>query len=154
MKLTTFTDYSLRVLIYLAADPERRATIAEIAKSFDISEAHLMKVVHTLGRLGLVATIRGKGGGFALAMPAEEIAIGEVVRATEGAAMPAECFGHGECAIAGVCRLRGLLRDAVDAFYDVLDRSTLADVVANGAALAPILFKGRAPVGPSTGAAP
>ena len=62
MKLTTFTDYSLRVLIYLAADPERRATIAEIAKSFDISEAHLMKVVHTLGRLGLVATIRGKGG--------------------------------------------------------------------------------------------
>lgn len=154
MNLTTFTDYSLRVLIYLAADPERRVTIAEIAKSFDISEAHLMKVVHTLGRLGLVATIRGKGGGLALAMPAEEIAIGEVVRATEGVAMPAECFGHGECAIAGVCRLRGLLRDAVDAFYDVLDRSTLADVVANGAALAPILFKGRAPVGPSTGAAP
>jgi len=153
MKLTTFTDYSLRVLIYLAADPERRVTIAEIAKSFEISEAHLMKVVHTLGRLGLVATIRGKGGGLALAMPAEEIAIGEVVRATEGVAVPAECFGNGECSIASVCRLRGLLGDAVDAFYDVLDRRTLADIVANGATLAPILFKGRAPAGPSTGAA-
>jgi Rrf2 family nitric oxide-sensitive transcriptional repressor len=154
MKLTTFTDYSLRVLIYLAADPERRVTIAEIAKAFEISEAHLMKVVHTLGRLGLVATVRGKGGGLALAMPAEEIGVGEVVRATEGAAMPAECFGNGACSIASVCRLRSVLRDAVDAFYDVLDRCTLADIVTDGAALAPILFKGRAPVGPSTGAAP
>jgi len=154
MKLTTFTDYSLRVLIYLAADPGRRVTISEIAKSFEISEAHLMKVVHTLGRLGWVATIRGKGGGLALAVPAGEIAIGAVVRATEGVAVPAECFGQGACAIASVCRLRGVLGDAVDAFYAVLDRSTLADVVANGAALAPILFKGRAPGGPLTGAAP
>jgi len=153
MKLTTFTDYSLRVLIYLAADPERRVTIAEIAKSFEISEAHLMKVVHTLGRLGWVATIRGKGGGLALAVPAGEIAIGAVVRATEGVAVPAECFGNDKCAIVRVCRLRSVLRDAVDAFYDVLDRCTLADIVMDGAALAPILFKGRAPVDRLSGAA-
>lgn len=153
MKLTTFTDYSLRVLIYLAADPERRVTIAEIAKSFEISEAHLMKVVHTLGRLGLVATVRGKGGGLALAMPAGDIAIGDVVRATEGLVVPAECFGKGECSIVSVCRLRSLLRDAIDAFYDVLDRCTLADIVTDGATLAPILFKHRAPADPLAGAA-
>lgn len=154
MKLTTFTDYSLRVLIYLAADPERRVTIAEIAHSFGISETHLMKVVHTLGRLGLVATVRGKGGGLALARPAEDIAIGDVVRATEGQAVPAQCFGdgHGECRVASVCRLRSLLRDAVDAFYDVLDRCTLADVVADGGALAQIMFEGRAPSGVAMGA--
>lgn len=152
MKLTTFTDYSLRVLIYLAADPARRVTIAEIAQSFEISEAHLMKVVHTLGRLGVVATVRGKGGGLALALPADDIVIGDVVRATEGPAVPAECFGKGECSIASVCRLRCLLRDAVDAFYDVLDRCTLADIVADGGALARIMFKDRLPTGPAAGA--
>jgi Rrf2 family transcriptional regulator, nitric oxide-sensitive transcriptional repressor len=140
MKLTTFTDYSLRVLLYLGADPERRSTIAEVAKSFQISEAHLTKVVHTLGKLGWAATVRGKGGGIALAMPADEIVIGDVVRATEGAAVPAECFGQGACTIARVCRLRSVLRDAVDAFYDVLDRCTLADLLNDGGALAGVVF--------------
>jgi len=152
MKLTTFTDYSLRVLIYLAADPQRRVTIAEIADSFGISETHLMKVVHALGRLGMVATVRGKGGGLALALPPEDIAIGDVVRATEGPAAPAECFGKGQCSIASACRLRSVLRDAVDAFYDVLDRCTLADIVADGGALARIMFRQRMPAASSTGA--
>ena len=142
MKLTTFTDYSLRVLIYLAADPKRQATIAEIATSFDISESHLMKVVHFLGKKGWVATVRGKGGGMTLGQPAESIVIGDVVRQTEGAPMPAACFGMDDphCSIADICRLRGILGEAIGAFLAVLDRYTLADLVVNRQALAPILF--------------
>ncbi|HEU6455227.1 MAG TPA: Rrf2 family transcriptional regulator, partial [Roseateles sp.] len=78
MKLTVFTDYSLRVLIYLAATPGRRATIAEICTAFDIKANHLTKVVHHLGKRGWVATVRGKGGGLTLAMAADQIRIGEV----------------------------------------------------------------------------
>ena len=141
MKLTSFTDYSLRVLIFLAAVPDRRATIAEIAKSFDVSESHLMKVVHFLGQQGWLATVRGKGGGLELGMPPGQIVLGKVVRATEGSALPAECFGldpH-SCAISKACRLRSVLRDAVAAFYEVLDEYTLADLVHNGTTLARML---------------
>ena len=92
MKLTTFTDYSLRVLIYVAAAPAGRATIGEIARAFDISENHLMKVVHLLGRSGLLTNVRGKGGGLELARAPELINIGKVVRMTEGRPIPAECF--------------------------------------------------------------
>lgn len=142
MKLTTFTDYCLRVLIYLGAVPARRATIAEIATSFDISESHLTKVVHFLGKKGWVATVRGKGGGMSLGAPPERINLGEVVRAAEGAPVPAGCFdASGEhCSIARLCRLRGVLGEAVAAFLAVLDRYTLADLVVNREALAPILF--------------
>lgn len=142
MKLTAFTDYSLRVLIYLAAQPGRRATIAEIAASFDVSEHHLTKVVHFLGKNGWLATARGKGGGLGLAQNPAAISVGAVVRQTEGAAMPAECFGMegGHCAIARICRLRGALAEAVDAFHAVLDRYTLADLTPNGPALAQVLF--------------
>ena len=86
MKLTSFTDFSLRVLIYLAADPARRATIAEVASAFDISENHLTKVVHFLGKEGWLVNVRGKGGGMNLAQAPEAIVIGRVVRATEGRA--------------------------------------------------------------------
>jgi Rrf2 family nitric oxide-sensitive transcriptional repressor len=142
MKLTHFTDYSLRVLIYLAADPTRRATIAEIAASFDISENHLVKVVHFLGRQGWIDTVRGKGGGILLAMPAEQVNVGRVVRDTEGAAMPAECFSEdgGHCAISSCCRLKGVLAEAVKAFYAVLDRYTLADIARNRLALGKVLM--------------
>lgn len=141
MKLTSFTDYSLRVLIYLAAEPARRATIAEVATAFAVSENHLTKVVHFLGKQGWLANVRGKGGGMGLAMPAQHIVVGRVVRATEGAAMPAECFGEhpGTCTIARICRLRGVLREAVDGFYAVLDRYTLADLVQERSALAKVL---------------
>jgi Rrf2 family nitric oxide-sensitive transcriptional repressor len=144
MKLTTFTDYCLRVLIYLATEPDRRTTIAEIATSFDISESHLMKVVHFLGKQGWVQTVRGKGGGMTLGAPADSIIIGDVVRRAEGAPVPAECFGlhAGHCSIARICRLRGVLGEAVRAFLAVLDRYTLADVVDNREALAPLLFIG------------
>lgn len=145
MKLTTFTDYSLRTLIYLAAQPERRATIAEIAGAFDISEHHLTKVVHFLGKCGWLANVRGKGGGMSLAMDAGEICVGDVVRQTEGAALPAECFSEegGHCSITSVCRLRKVLGEAVEAFYAVLDGYTLADIARNQRALAGILFVDR-----------
>lgn len=148
MKLTAFTDYSLRVLIYLAAEPGRRATIAEVATAFDVSENHLTKVVHFLGLQGWLDTVRGKGGGMQLGMAAERIGIGNVVRATEGEAVPAECFGKDaqRCAIVRVCRLRGVMKEAVDAFYATLDRYTLADLVRNRAALVRILHLASAPI--------
>lgn len=141
MRLTAFTDYSLRVLIYLGTNPDRRATIAEVAQTFGISESHLTKVVHFLGLQGWLANVRGKGGGMQLALEARHIVIGRVVRATEGEAVPAECFGvdaHGCCILKG-CRLRGVLREAVDAFHAVLDRYTLDDLVRNREALAQML---------------
>ena len=141
MKLTTFTDYSLRVLIYLATEPERLATIAEIARTFNVSESHLMKVVHFLAQHGWLATVRGKGGGLGLGMQPADIVIGEVVRATEGPAVPAESFGSDpeNCVIAGACRLKAVLNEAANAFYAVLDKYTLADLMRNRAMLNQIL---------------
>lgn len=141
MKLTAFTDYSLRVLIYLAAQPAQRATIAEVSTAFDISENHLTKVVHFLGRQGWIETVRGKGGGMLLAMPAADICVGKVVRDTEGEAVPAECFGPQEssCAIVHCCRLKGVLAEAVKAFYAVLDDYTLADITRNKQMLSSVL---------------
>jgi Rrf2 family nitric oxide-sensitive transcriptional repressor len=142
MKLTAFTDYSLRVLIYVAAQPQRRATIADIATAFDVSENHLTKVVHFLGKSGWLATVRGKGGGLELGMPPELVGVGEVVRQTEGVGMPVECFSAGgcTCSIARICDLRGVVGEAMRAFYGVLDRYTLADLVHNRQELAKVLF--------------
>jgi Rrf2 family nitric oxide-sensitive transcriptional repressor len=134
------------VLIYLASQPGQRATIAEIATAFEVSEHHLTKVVHFLGKTGWLANVRGKGGGLALGELPERIGVGEVVRQTEGQAVVAECFGEdgGKCCIAPVCHLRGVLGEAVKAFYAVLDRYTLADLVGNRKQLATILFVDRA----------
>lgn len=142
MRLTAFTDYSLRVLIFLATEPGRRATIGEIAGVFGISESHLVKVVHFLGRHGWIETIRGKGGGMQLAHAPRDIGVGRVVRDTEGAALPAECFRSdgGHCLIADCCRLQDVLGEAVHAFYAVLDRYTLADLTRNRAALARVMM--------------
>ena len=151
MKLTAFTDYSLRVLIYLAAQPQQRATIAEVAGAFEVSENHLTKVVHFLGKGGWLANVRGKGGGLELAMPPELIGVGKVVRETEGVTLPAECFGDDgdDCAIANICRLRGVLGEALSAFYGVLDRYTLADLVHNRQSLAKVLFIEQIVVAPA-----
>lgn len=142
MKLTAFTDYSLRVLMYLAADTTRRVTIAEISESFGISQNHLVKVVHFLATHGWIDTVRGKGGGLLLARPAEQVNVGQVVRDTEGAAVPAECFSTdgGHCVIDGCCRLKGVLGEAMRAFYAVLDHYTLADITRNRQALGKVLF--------------
>ena len=145
MKLTTFTDYSLRVLIYLAVQPGQRATIAQIAQAFDVSENHLVKVVHFLGKQGWLANVRGKGGGLELGQLPEKIRVGLVVRAAEGGDAVAECFGEsgGDCHIAPNCRLRGVLGEAVTAFYAVLDRYTVEDLVNNRNQLARMLFIDR-----------
>ncbi|MED5621891.1 Rrf2 family transcriptional regulator [Ideonella sp. BN130291] len=142
MKLSTFTDYSLRVLIFLAARPERRVTIAEIAGTFEVSEHHLTKVVHFLARNGWLASARGRGGGLMLGRRAEDIVIGQVVRDTEGQLRPAECFDADadDCCLSPVCRLRDAMAEAVAAFHAVLDRYTLADVVRNRADIAQVLF--------------
>lgn len=141
MRLTAFTDYSLRVLMFLAAEPDRRATVGEICAAFDIKANHLTKVVHHLARRGWVTTVRGKGGGLTLAKPAAQIRIGEVVRDTEGQALPAECFSAeaSHCAIVSHCRLKGVLGEAVAAFHAVLDRYTLADITANRQQLVQLL---------------
>jgi Rrf2 family nitric oxide-sensitive transcriptional repressor len=141
VRLTSFTDYSLRGLMFLAASLGRRATIGEIARAFDISENHLMKVAHLLGREGLLVNIRGKGGGLELAAAPQAINVGKVVRITEGPAVPAECFDaeRNGCVISPLCKLRGVLGEAVKAFYASLDRYTLEDLVRNRQAIARIL---------------
>lgn len=142
MRLTRFTDYSLRVLIYVAARPAGTATIDGIASAFGISRHHLTKVVHRLGREGLLATSRGKGGGVRLAAPAASINVGSVVRLMECPDVTVECFDPATnvCAITSACRLRGALEQALTAFYSVLEKFTLEDLVRNREGLAKILF--------------
>jgi Rrf2 family nitric oxide-sensitive transcriptional repressor len=132
MRLTTFTDYALRVLLYVATAPEGRANIAEIARKYRVSEHHIVKVVHLLGKEGLLVNTRGRGGGITLARPAAAINIGHVVRVTEEPSVLVECFDpSGKCAISSACRLAGVLEKAHRAFYEVLDGFTLADLVAS-----------------------
>jgi Rrf2 family nitric oxide-sensitive transcriptional repressor len=132
VQLTRYSDYSLRVLIYLALAPERLVTIEEIARSYGISKAHLMKVVHQLGLRGYVETVRGRRGGLRLARPPEAIGVGDVVRASEASFDLVECFdpASSRCAIQPACGLRSVLGEALGAFLEVLDRYTLVDLVA------------------------
>jgi Rrf2 family nitric oxide-sensitive transcriptional repressor len=146
MQLNTFTDYCLRVLIYLATAPEGRATIAEIAQAYGVSENHLVKVAHRLGQAGILRNTRGRGGGLSLAKPAADINVGQVVRLAEGRAGPAECFQDAStCVIAPACRLAGVLGEAMNAFYRVLDAATLADLVRRRPQLVSILHRAPRP---------
>lgn len=130
MRLSTFSDYSLRVLMYLGIHPNRLATIAEIAAIYGISESHLMKVVHQLGRSGCIETVRGKGGGMRLARPARDIVLGEVIRQTESDFALVECLADNSCCrIQSACRLHAILDEALDAMFLVLDGYTLADLL-------------------------
>jgi len=141
MQLTSYTDYSLRVLMYLAVNRERLVNIAEIAERYGISHNHLVKVVHNLGRGGFIKSYRGKGGGIELARDPAKINVGEVVRYTEGPPKPVECFDaeHGRCLISGACGLAEVIREACDNFFITLDRYSLADVVKRRPRLARIL---------------
>ena len=142
MQLTRFSDYSLRALIYLGLNAHRRCTIREIADAYGISENHLMKLIHRLGQKGFIVTTRGRNGGLELAMPASEINLGEVFRATEGKLHLVECFADGEknaCPISGPCVLTHVLETALQAFLDVLDRHTLEDLLKPADALNRIL---------------
>ena len=143
MRLTVFSDYTLRVLMYLALDRTRLATIPEIAAAYGISENHLMKVVHQLARAGVVKSMRGKGGGIRLARAPEDIRLGEIVRVSEGDAPIVECLSSepNACRISSSCRLKGVLVDAFDTLYASLDEHTLADLVEKPRALTQALTR-------------
>jgi len=144
VRLTVYTDYSLRMLMYLAVkeDGGARATIAEVAGAYGISKAHLNKVAHQLGVAGYVKTARGKSGGLRLARPAREIGLGDVVRCLEPDMALVPCFepANAFCPIAPACGLRGALHEARQAFLAVLDRYSLADLVRRRAELGALLL--------------
>jgi len=132
MRMTNYTDYALRVLIYLAAKPKgKRSNINEIATAYRISKHHLSKVIHELGMLGYIDTIRGRGGGIQLALSPDDINIGTVVRNIEDDFQLVACFSNGPspCVITPVCGLRHALSHALSAYLSVLDDYTLADIV-------------------------
>ena len=133
MRLTLHADYGLRVLTYISLKSGQRCTIREIAEAYDISRNHLMKVVHQMQKLGYLDTVRGKGGGLALALPAEQIRLGELVSDLEPDLYIAECFGpENNCIITPDCKLRGMLKTALDAFIDSLNQHTLAELARPG----------------------
>lgn len=131
MRLTDYTDYSLRTLMYLGVHRDRLVTIQDIADAYGISKSHLMKVVHQLGLAGLVETLRGRSGGLRLGKEPEQIKIGDVVARTEPDFMMVECFSrhHNTCVLATSCELQGALRRATAAYLDVLNDVTLADLL-------------------------
>jgi Rrf2 family nitric oxide-sensitive transcriptional repressor len=147
MRLTTYTDYSLRVLIYLGVQSEKLVTIKQISEHYGISNNHLLKVVHQLGLLGFIETVRGRNGGLRLARPASQIVIGDVVRKMEQDMALVHCFATegridpgSDCRIMGACVLKGALAKALQAFLDVLDQYTLAELVAPKNHLAELLL--------------
>jgi Rrf2 family nitric oxide-sensitive transcriptional repressor len=152
MRLTQWTDYTLRVLMYCAACQlrDQPVTITEIADSHAISRSHLTKIVHQLGAQGLLETTRGRGGGMRLSKPAAEINVGAVVRQTETDFAMVECFegGSNQCGLSPHCRLKGVLHQATDSYLAVLDAVSLADLVA------PAVNRVQAPTSRKTALAP
>ncbi len=133
MELTRYTDYSLRILLYLALHEDNCVTIDEVASTYDISRHHVAKAVHHLGRMGIIRTERGKGGGMYLAARPEDINIGQLVRRTEPHMNLLECFNVdlNTCPLIHACTLKQVLKQAKLAFLDVLDKYTLADMLGN-----------------------
>ncbi|MGY6634987.1 MAG: RrF2 family transcriptional regulator [Alkalilacustris sp.] len=130
MRLTKFTDYAIRVLLYSASRPDTLVTIEETADVFEISRAHLKKVVLHLSSHGYLRAVRGRGGGFSLALAPADIGLGDLVRTTESDFGLVECFLPGNhCAITPFCRLPGILDEALSAFLGTLDRYTLQDLL-------------------------
>ena len=126
MRLTRFSDYAVRVMLYLAAHTDRLCSIGEVAKAYEISQNHLMKVVSDLSGSGYVEALRGRHGGLRLARPASDINIGRLIRHTEG---EIDLVGCAECKLNGACQLPDPLDQALAAFFAVLERYTLADVM-------------------------
>ncbi|MGZ3157961.1 MAG: RrF2 family transcriptional regulator [Burkholderiaceae bacterium] len=131
MRLTSYTDYALRTLMYLAINRAHLATIQDIADLHGISKNHLTKVAHQLGQLGLIQTVRGRNGGLKLGREPAEINIGKVVRQTETDFYMAACFDRGNknCAYSSDCMLKGVLNIATDAYLHVLDNVTLETLI-------------------------
>ncbi len=137
MRLTAYSNFALRTLQMAALRAPGLVRIDEVAQAHGLSRAHITKIVHELGRAGYLETQRGRGGGFRLARPAQEIVVGDVVRLTEGPIELVECFNPSTntCPLLGVCRLSAALREATRAFFAVLDKLTIADIAANRGAL-------------------
>jgi Rrf2 family nitric oxide-sensitive transcriptional repressor len=132
MQLSRYADYTLRVLLYLSARPDERATLAGVSAFFGISTEHLRKVVHRLAKLGYIRTYQGKGGGFELAGPPDAVNVGEVLERIEGDKPMIDCQGIA-CRLSPACTLAGALDRAERAFFDTLARYTLADLVSDKA---------------------
>jgi len=130
MRLTNFSDYALRLLIFAATKPDELVTIGEVSKAYGISRNHLMKITNTLAAAGHIETTRGSGGGLRLARPAAQINLGEVLRLTEADTTLVECFDSATntCVITRACGLKHVLHEALEAFYQRLDQVTLADI--------------------------
>jgi Rrf2 family nitric oxide-sensitive transcriptional repressor len=139
--MTLQTDYALRMLIYLALHDPRPTTVHDVAESYGISRNHLLKIVLKLRDMGLVATVRGRSGGIHLAVPPQEINVGAVIRALGDEFPIVECMkaGGGACVLSPICRLKGIVREALGAYLSVFDKYSLADLVANRAELASVL---------------
>lgn len=140
MQLSLSSDYACRVLIFLSV--EEKSSIPEIAQRFGISQNHLVKVVHRLSSLGYLKTSRGRGGGLSLAIPPDQITVGEIVRKMEPHLDLVECFNpqKNECVITGACGLKHLLKDATDAFFSKLDSCTFEDISTKKRALRKMLL--------------
>ncbi len=130
MRLSDYTDYTLRVLMFCALNPERSVTIADLAESHAVSKNHLMKIVNALSRQGLLQTTRGRGGGLRLLKPAADICIGDVVRQTETDFRMVECFdaSYNTCTLTEYCQLKQVFKTALQSYLAELDKVTLADV--------------------------
>jgi Rrf2 family nitric oxide-sensitive transcriptional repressor len=144
MRLTAFSDYSMRVMMYLGLQHGQLATISDIAKAYRISENHLTKVVHHLAQLSYVETVRGKGGGLRLARDPNTVNIGEMIRNCEGKAGLLPCLDEDDtCCIQPSCKLMGILREAQVAMFAVLDQYTLSDLLDQQEPLARILIHSK-----------
>ena len=143
MRLTSFSDYALRILIFVATRPGEMVTISDISKGYGISKNHLMKITNNLAQAGYVETLRGSGGGMRLARPASQISVGEVLRRTEAGSDLVECANRktNTCVIAPACGLKHVLFEALEAFYVRLDKVTLADITRNPGELIAIFEK-------------
>lgn len=147
MRLTRYTDYSLRVLIHLALNDERLCSIGEIARTYDVSHNHLMKVVNALAHDGFIETVRGRTGGMRLARPADTITVGEVVRKTEEGFQLADCSG---CALSPACGLTGVLAQGMQAMMVVFDSYKVSDLLADREAMRRLMNR-QSPLGIGTG---
>ncbi len=143
MRLTRYTDFSLRVLIHLALHEDRLCSIGEISRTYEISHNHLMKVVNALSRDGFIETVRGRSGGMRLARSADQISVGEVVRRTEEGFELAECSG---CLLSPACGLSGVLVEGMNAMLAVFDSHTIADLLGDKAAIRRLMGR-QAPLG-------
>jgi Rrf2 family nitric oxide-sensitive transcriptional repressor len=155
MRLSEYTDYTLRVLMYCAAHPDRQVTIAELAEHHGVSKNHLMKIVNDLARQGVLQTTRGRGGGLRLLQRPADIRIGDVVRSSETDFRLVECFDpdSNTCTLSPSCRLKGLFDSALRAYFRELDAVTLADLSVPSGRDAPAAAPMRAPPTRRTAAA-